>query len=39
MKYNDEEINFFFKSIIFESEKLNEKSFKLSPVLLKKNAG
>lgn len=38
MKSNDEEINLFFKSIIFDSEKLKEKQFKLTHVHLEKNA-
>jgi hypothetical protein len=36
-KGNIEEINFFFKSIKFDSEKLKEKQFKLTPVYLKKD--
>ena len=37
-KGNDEEIKFFFKSIMFDSEKVKEKSFKLTPVHWIKNA-
>jgi len=36
---NDEEINFFFNSIIFKHEKIKERSFKLKPVHLIKKAG
>lgn len=36
-KENNEEINYFFKSIKFVSEKLKEKKFKLIPVYLKKD--
>ena len=35
---NNEEINHFFKSILFDAEKLKEKSFKLTKVYLTKNA-
>ncbi len=35
----DEIINFFFKSILFDSKKLKEKSFKLTTIRLSKNAG
>jgi hypothetical protein len=38
LKNNDEEINFFFKSIIFDSKKLKEISFTLTPVHLTKTA-
>ena len=38
VKDSYEEMNFFFKSILFNSEKLKEKSFKLTPVHLQKNA-
>jgi len=35
---NNEEISYFFKSILFDSEKLKEKSFKLTKVYLTKDA-
>jgi hypothetical protein len=37
-KYNDEGINFFFRSIIFDSDRLKEKAHKLTKVNLKKKA-
>jgi len=37
-KENDEAIQLFFQSIAFNSEQLREKSFKLTPVHLQKNA-
>ena len=38
LKDNDEGIKFFFKSIMFSYEKLKEKSFRLPPIHLTKNA-
>ena len=38
LKNKDEEINFFFKSIKVDSEKLKETPFKMAPVHLKKTA-
>jgi len=37
-KTSDDGINYFFKSIEFDSQNLKEKSFKLTPVHLEKNA-
>jgi hypothetical protein len=37
-KVKDEEINFFFRSIMFDNKKINERSFKLKRVNLTKKA-